>query len=169
MANNNFDFYNVIRYNCPQPDYAGTPYFPSRHGVTNLVDATRNGRGNTNLIIFLIYQWGTLLVLSFQALLVIRFCLVEMNEEDNMYFDVLTFIAQAARDCEIRAKDVMSAVTEVNRPARLKLRLNGRIIAMGMAYYHRVGRPCSGFHELFFNGLMYVLQGVVGSTISDLE
>ena len=40
---------------------------------------------------------------------------------------------------------------------------------MGMAYYRRVGRPCNGFHELFFNGLMYVLQGVVGTTLSDLE
>ena len=40
---------------------------------------------------------------------------------------------------------------------------------MGMAYYRRVRCPCNGFHELFFNGLMYVLQGVVGTTLSDLE
>ena len=33
-------------------------------------------------------------------LLAIGFCIAEMNEWDNMDFDVLTFIAQAARDCE---------------------------------------------------------------------
>ena len=158
MANNISDFYNAIRYNCPRPEFAGTPYFPSRRGTANLVDEDRDGRGTTDLIIYLIYQWGNLLVSSYQMLLAIGFCIVEMNERDNMEFNVLTFIAQAARDCEIRAKDVMSVVNELLRPANPKLRLNGRIIAMGMAYYNRVGRPCNGFHELFFNGLMYVLH-----------
>ena len=158
MANNNTDVYNAIRYNHPQPDFAGTPYFPSRRGTTNLVDKTRDGRGTTDLIIYSIYQWGTLLISSYQALLAIGFCLAKMNDQDNMDSDVLTVIAQMARDCEIRAKDVMSVVNESLRPAKPKLRLNGRIIAMGMAYYNRVGRPCNGFHELFFNGLMYVLH-----------
>ena len=157
MADNNAAFYNAIRYDRPRPDHAGTPYFPSRRGVANPVDTTRDGRGNTDLIIYLIYQWGTLLVLSYHILLAIGFCLAEMNEEDNMHFDVLTLIAQAARDCEIRAKDVMYAVTWANRPVRPRLRINGRVIAMGMAYYCRVGHPCSDFHELFFNGRMYVL------------
>ena len=98
-----------------------------------------------------------------------QFCIAEMNKRDNMDCEVLTFITQAARDCEIRAKDVMSVVNESLRPLNPKLRLSSRIIAMGMAYYCRVGRPCNGFHELFFNRLMYVLQGVVGTTLSDLE
>ena len=108
--------------------------------------------------------------MSYQTLLAIGFCLAEMNDQDNMHFDVLTFIiAQATRDCEIRAKDIVSVVNEAHRPARPKLRLNNQITVMGMAYYCRVGRPSSGFLELFFNGLMYVLQGVVGTTLSDLE
>ena len=63
----------------------------------------------------------------------------------------------------------MSVVNESLRPPNPKLRLSGRIIAMGMAYYCSVGCPCNGFHELFFNRLMYVLQGIVGTTLSDLE
>ena len=95
-----------------------------------------------------------------------------MNEEDNMHYDVLMFIGQAARDCEIRAKDVMAEVKEEfrlpNQP-NLKLRLNGKIIAMGMSHYRGHGNPCNGFHELFFNGLMFVLHGVVGDNLADLD
>ena len=75
-----------------------------------------------------------LLVLSYQTLLAIGFCLAEMGKEDNMHPEVLVFILQAARDCVVRAKDVMYAVTEANQPTRLRLRLDGRIIAMGMGY-----------------------------------
>ena len=63
----------------------------------------------------------------------------------------------------------MGEVREALRLANLTLRISGKIIAMGMGYYRRGGRPCNGFHELFFNGLMYVLQGVVSNTLSNLE
>ena len=136
--------------------------------ITHPVDRTRDISSNTDLIIYSIFQWGAILVSSYQALCAIGFCLAEMHEEDNMDYKVLAFILQAARDCAIRAKDVMDAVTEVNHPPRPKLRINWSIIAMAMGYYPRVGQPCSGYHELFFNGLLYVLFGVVGNTNKDL-
>ena len=37
-----------------------------------------------------------------------------------------------------------------------------------MGYYHRVYRPCNGYHELFFNRLLYVLYRVVGNNIENL-
>ena len=92
-------FYNVINYNQPRPDFEGTPYFPSlqrvpnRCGTRNVVDKDRIGRGTTDLIIYSIYQWGDLLVSSYKLLLAIGFCLAEMNERDNMAYNVLTFIA----------------------------------------------------------------------------
>ena len=86
-----------------------------------------------------------------------------------MAYNVLAFISQAARDCKIRAKDVTGEVRQSLRFPNPTLRLSGKIIAMGMGYYCRVRCLCNGFHKLFFNGLMYVLQGVVGTTLSDLE
>ena len=92
-----------------------------------------------------------------------------MDGQDNMAYNVLAFIPQAARDCEIRAKDVMGNVKESLQLRDPKLRLSGKIIAMGTSHYRRIGHPCNGFHELFFNGLMFVLQGIVGVDIAELE
>ena len=86
-----------------------------------------------------------------------------------MAYEVLKFIPQAARDCSIRAKDVMEAVSDKLKFPNPKLRLNGKEIAMGMSHYRRHGQPCNGFHELFFNGVMFVLQGIVGANFTELE
>ena len=63
----------------------------------------------------------------------------------------------------------MGEVSAALRFPNPKLRLSGKIIAMGMNHYRKIGHPCNGFHELFFNGLMFVLQGVVGANLAELE
>ena len=86
-----------------------------------------------------------------------------------MTYEVLAFVPQVARDCVIRAKDVIGAVSEELQFPNPKLRFSGKIIAMGMSHYRGHGSSCNGFHELFFNGLMFVLQGVVGANLADLK
>ena len=166
-------FYDAINFNRPRPDHEGTPYFPSaqedQNGSTYAVDRDRDSKGVTEQIIYLIYKWGDILLSSYKTLLTIGFCLVEMDDQDDMTYEVLKFIPQAARDCAIRAKDVMEAVSDKLKFPNPKLRLNGKEIAMGMSHYCRHGSPCNGFHELFFNGVMFVLQGIVGANFAELK
>ena len=166
-------FYNAINYKLPKPDHEGTPYFPSaqedQSGSSHIVNRDRDAKGLTKSIIYTVYKWGDILVSSYKTLLVMGFCLAEMDERDHMTYEVLAFIPQAARDCVIRAKDVMGKVSEELQFPKTKLRLSGKIIAMGMSHYCGHGSPCNGFHELFFNGLMFVLQGVVGTNLAELE
>ena len=131
MAANDFTaFYDAINFNLPNPGDEGSPYFPSaqegQNGSAHIVDRDREAKGVTEHIIYSIYKWGDLLVSSYKTLLAIGFCLVEMDERDNMTFEVLSFIPQAARDCAIRAKDVMEAVRGEERPSNPRLRLSGK-------------------------------------------
>ena len=49
------------------------------------------------------------------------------------------------------------------------LQLDGKMITMAMGYYHKkTGHPCNRYHELFYNGLLYILYGVVGSNVTTI-
>ena len=69
-------------------------------------------------------------------LLAIRFGFSSIKDVDNMIFKVLSFITTAARDCMIRAKDVMMNVNTEQQPANSVLELDRRVIALAMGYYH---------------------------------
>ena len=172
-ANEIAAFNDAIDFNRPNADHEGSPYFPSaqegQNGSAHVVDRNREARGVTENIIYSIYEWGDILVSSYKTLLAIGFCLVEMDERDSMTFEVLSFVTQAARDCAIRAKDVMGAVHGDLQIPNPRLRISGKVIAMGMGHYRRHGRPCNGFHELFFNGLVQVLHGTLGANFRELE
>ena len=109
-------FYNAINYKLPKPNHEGTPYFPSapedQRGSSYIIDRDRDTKCMTKNIIYTIYKWGDILVLSYKTLLVIGFLLAEMDEQDHMSGEVAAFVPQAARDCVIRAKDVMGEVKE---------------------------------------------------------
>ena len=82
---------------------------------------------------------------------------------------MLNFIAQAAKDCTIRAKDVVMNTSGAEIPVNPVFELSGSIIAMGMGHYRRVEDcPCNRYDELFFNGLLYFLYGVIGGTTVEL-
>ena len=72
------------------------------------------------------------------------------------------FVLYAARDCAIRATDILRQ--EGIAPSNPYLCFCGDIIAAGMAEYWQKGSKCQGYHELFFNGgLFVVLYGGLGN------
>ena len=86
-----------------------------------------------------------------------------------MIFAVLSIITQATSDCVIRAKHVTMNASEEQCPASKPVhQLDGKMIAMAMGYYCKVVCPFNGYHELFYNGLLYILFGVVGLNITTI-
>ena len=86
-----------------------------------------------------------------------------------MLLELVSFIAKAGKDCVIRAKDVMVNVDEGYRSGVPVLSLQGIIVAMTMAYYQSIGCPYKGYHELFFNRILYILYRVIGRNTAKLE
>ena len=126
-------FYKSLEFDPPSAQ--GIPYFES--GVTGKVQVgpriNREMRSKTEmeLVIYLVYRWGTITVLSFPALIAIRHELSTINNGDNIIFEVLSFITQATRDCVIRAKQVMMNGSAEQRPAlkSILVQLDRKMIA----------------------------------------
>ena len=107
-----------------------------------------------------------MLLYALLLLAIAGFSLASINDVNDMTYEVLIFITQAARDCTIRAKDVMMNARGVQIPVNPVLEQKHNCTGHGLLYC-RVGHPCNGgYHELFFNGLLY---GVVGTSIQHLR
>ena len=77
------------------------------------------------------------------------FGLSSINNKDDMIFEVLNFVTKAAKDCMIRAKDVMMNVSAEQRPTKPVLHLDRRVIAMGMGGVLRAGDTKYGKKDIW--------------------
>ena len=75
------------------------------------------------------------------------------------------FIHKAAKDCVILLKACLGKDGE-NMISRIEL--PGRSIAAAMDFVLLRGTPTFGIHELFFNGLVAILHGALGTHLKDL-
>ena len=151
----------------PKPNRSlGAPYFASLETQDKNIDRSIDKKSTTELVIFTIYKMEDIEITSHARLIELGYGLAACSDERNVTNEAGRFVLQASKDCVVRAKRIATSAYHGNLEVAFKLK--GSIIAMAMDYYHRVGRPCNGHHELFFNGLLYVLLGMVGCTTKEV-
>ena len=168
---NNNQLYQRLHFDAKKLE--GTLYFEtSSPNHSPSINSGRESKNRANLVIYSIYNWRYIDLLSLHNLLVsIGLSLASsLDNEGDLLSGAVSFIEKVAKDCVIRAKEMMMNVNEQYRSVVPHvLSLQGSIFTMAMAYYQSVGCPCRGYHELFFNRILYILYRVIRRTTAKLE
>ena len=140
------------------------PYFKSnQHKSVPIVGQSKPSKKKIYNIMHTLNEMTELIeVTSYPTLLHFGMGLATVNTTVLPSDEASLFVLSAARDCVIRATDVLRQIGIAPKNPNIKFR--GDVIAAGMIEYWQKGEECRGYHELFFNGLFLVLYGGLGDT-----
>ena len=146
----------------------GMPYFPS------LLPANSPARSKPAVghseILYQLYALGNIPrvnVLSASVLTHLGLCFAHshVGTADDIHETSYIFALKAARNCVTKLKQLLG--TE-GCEAVHEFPMSGKTLAAAMDYALLNSTKCFGTHELFFNGLIALLYGAMGSTFYDV-